>query len=178
MWRVAIVVVALVGCSNPPELTCALLADPSNCFAQQAAALAACIPMRAMPGMLSSDQMTCTFADGVYIEFSTPLPSTDVYSGAGLRMTVYAPDGSTCGSLYYDESSDGALISVNKAAIWDEFGGSDSVKLYCPSNKTYEGGLSALKECGPYVDVSLSSSTNSVTLRRTPASVPLFTCQP
>lgn len=79
MWR-ALVLFGCSGCSSAPDLTCAMLADPSNCFDAQAAALAACMPMRATPAKLSSDQMTGTFADGVYVVFLAPLPRTDVYS--------------------------------------------------------------------------------------------------
>jgi hypothetical protein len=65
MHRISIGLLVLSGCS--PELTCELLEDPSNCFAETAVALAACMPMRATTATLSSDQTTCTFADGVTV---------------------------------------------------------------------------------------------------------------
>lgn len=63
MRRVAIGVVVLAGCSH--DLTCELLADPSNCFSKTVAALATCMPMRATTAKLSSNGTTCVFTDGV-----------------------------------------------------------------------------------------------------------------
>src|SRR5258706_5133494 len=177
MWRV-VLVLGFASCSTAPDLTCAVLADPSNCFTQQAAVLAACMPMRATSAKLSSDQMTCTFADGVYVVFLAPLPRTDVHSSVGLNFTVYNPDGSECGALYYDETSEGTQIDLNKAASWDEPSGyPEGVKLHCPSH-TYDGSLKDVQSCAPYVDLSLSPVSNSVTLGRTGTPAPLFSCQP
>lgn len=90
---------------------------------------------------------------------------------------MYEPDGSVCGTLYYDETSEGTLIDVNTAS-WDEPAGyPEGVELRCPAH-TYTGNLAAVKPCGPYVDLSVSPVAISITLARTNTPAPLFSCQP
>jgi hypothetical protein len=164
--RVALATVALAGCSSD-DLTCVLLADPSNCFAPQASALAACMPMRATPAKLSSDGRTCTFADGVRVVFATA--RIDVCTDVGLTFNVYSADGSVCGRLHYNETSDGPIISVNDVSWqgWDE-----GVDLLCPSH-TFHGRLAAECPDAPYVDLPPTVELFSAA---TPTA--LFTCLP
>ena len=114
MRGVALGAVVLAGCSSPsPDLTCALLASSSNCFAESVVTLAACMPMRASPAVLSSDHLTCTFSDGVYVAFNNPIQTLQVHVNdpGGIRFIIHAPDASECGELYYVENS-GDVLAV------------------------------------------------------------------
>ena len=70
-----IVLMYLAACGGGGELTCAQLADPTNCWAKAATAAAACLTSRATPAKLSVDRTTCTWDDGSKVVFDTPLPS-------------------------------------------------------------------------------------------------------
>lgn len=184
MWRVAIGVVGLVGCSQP-DLTCSLLANPSNCFAQAAVALAACMPMRATPATLSTDQTTCTFADGVYVVFNAPLPrlSSHVTDPGGIEFSIYAPDASLCGHLYYEENA-GDVLGVSDGtdgATWETPLDSSGFALGCPSHR-YTGSPDDGLACQPSTVVpgfvySTSGPPYSFTVSSVATPSPLFTCQ-
>lgn len=177
MGRVVLALVAVAGCARDYDLTCKLLNDPSNCFAQQAAALAACIPMSATAtGTLSADQKTCTFPDGVYITFAQAFPRTCLYQPDGLHLSVHNPDGSVCGGLYYVESSSGPIIGLSQSVGWEpEDEGLTTVLLRCPTH-TYAARIEDVDSCGPYVALS---GTEVVIAQGDPrSSTRLFTCLP
>lgn len=173
----------IAACSGGDDLTCGILADPQNCFSEQATALAGCIPMRLVTAILSSDRLTCTFPDGVYIAFNTPLPSVDPCQAGGFSFTVYASDGSVCGSLYYQEATNETILSVNDQASWrvtyHDADPSDSFILSCPPH-TYSASISGIDSC-PLASIppNISYSRSlpfSVNLKTSATSSPLFTC--
>ncbi len=138
-----VVLVVLAGCSSPYDLTCAVLASPSNCFAQEVTRLAACVPMSATPAKLSADQTTCTYADGVSVVFDAPVPSfaSVAYNATGLSFTVYGTGAAECGRLDLMEPGGnvhvGGVLDVSDAtadARWytpSDYGG---YELACPSH--------------------------------------------
>ncbi|MDB4953370.1 MAG: hypothetical protein JWO36_939, partial [Myxococcales bacterium] len=96
--RGLIVLVILAGCGGGNDLTCAVLADPGNCWASAAAQVAACLPMRATPATLSADRTACNFADGSSVHFDTPLPtSTTQLTGLAFDIT-----GAGCSARFVD----------------------------------------------------------------------------
>src|SRR5687768_15859967 len=84
-----------LGACGGADLTCELLADPTNCWAEAAAALKACLPAGTTPATLASDRASCSFADGTRIVFDAPLPTSN-FDLEGLGFTIER-DGATCG---------------------------------------------------------------------------------
>lgn len=140
MHRISFGLLVLSGCS--PELTCELLDDPSNCFAQTAVALGACMPMRATTATLSSDETTCTFADGVSVVFNYPVPRLAYYFPApgGVEFTIYSADGSSCGYLHYfrNVNDDISTSAGTDTAHWVTPAHDEPYELAC-SSQTYTG---------------------------------------
>jgi hypothetical protein len=187
-------VLMLAGCSGP-ELTCELMADPTNCFAEQAAALAACMPMRATPAALSADETTCTFADGVRLVFNTTVSSFQQKQQAGgAKLTVYNSNGSVCGELVAEVTSGGYQIAINNGvdlndgAEWNMNYDVGTDDLQCTS-KIYTASMSDINACPsaatlpgfgytcPVMIGSLASPPYSFTLTSATTSGTLFTCQ-
>jgi hypothetical protein len=86
------IVLVLAGCGGAghAELTCAMLADPNNCWAAAAAEATNCLAMHATTGVLSADRTTCTWSDGSTLTFDVPLPMTTMDLDH-LSFTVNAP---------------------------------------------------------------------------------------
>ena len=183
MLRVAVGVGLLAGCGS--DLTCALLEDPNNCYATEAAALAACIPLGAtVTATLSDDRTTCTFLDGVTVVFDQPL--TELFAEAnseyGISFNVYAPDGSTCGHLYWIENASNVLeITVGNQSVGFETPlDGDDWRLTCPSH-TYTASAGNQLACqSPTVvvpGVAYSDLPFTIFLESVATPSPLFTCQ-
>ena len=66
----------LSACGDSSSLTCAVLADPENCWAEAALELRECLP-EGGEGLLSADRASCTFTDGSEVRFDSPLPESD-----------------------------------------------------------------------------------------------------
>jgi hypothetical protein len=172
----------LAGCSSDQDdLTCALLADPSNCFDQAAAALAACMPMRATPATLSADKMTCTFADGVYVLFNHPVPSFFMYPFNGSAFDVYGPDASLCGHVAWSDNT-GQSIGIVVGGMSAGFSSDEQVRgseFSCPTH-TYRASFDALGGCKdhePYL-AGLGPAPYGFTIGNvSTTSSPLFVCE-
>lgn len=61
-------------CGSAEELTCEILEDPGNCWAEAAAAAAARLPPATEPGVLAADRSSCSYTDGTRVVFEQPLP--------------------------------------------------------------------------------------------------------
>jgi hypothetical protein len=93
-----VVIAVLVGLATPAcdsggKMTCELLADPDNCWAQTVAATAACLPSPAT-ATLATDRRSCSFADGTRIVFDEALPY-DYMDVERFAFTIEV-DGATC----------------------------------------------------------------------------------
>jgi len=177
MMRLAVAAIGLGACSPANDLTCELLANPSNCFAQTTAAVAACMPMRATPATLSADKMTCTFADGVYVVL--PIGQNETQ---GIRYEIHSADGSVCGRVAY-ASNVSDLIQVSRGAElaeWETPYDNFPYRLTCPSH-TYtnaNGGLAACYASMPqFIGTAVIGTGASVTVVSAATPSPLFTCQ-
>jgi len=183
MQRAALTLLVLAGCSD--DLTCELLADPSNCFAQTAAAFETCMPMRATPAKLSADGRTCTFADGVYVVFNAPVPQLNGWVLSGISFTVYAPDDSACGSVYYYSNTNDRLQVVHgsQSAVWKtplDYPAS-GYELACGSQTYTASSDASFQQCEtrpvvPYFDFS-RSPPYTFTLSSAASQSPLFICE-
>jgi hypothetical protein len=83
--------VMLAACGGSDDLTCAVLADPSNCWAAAAAEATTCLAMHATPGTLSADRTQCTWSDGSKVVFDAPLPD-DTAQLDHLSFTATGPN--------------------------------------------------------------------------------------
>jgi hypothetical protein len=121
-------------------------ASGANCWKSTVAAAEACLPPNdpnAPPGMLSSDQATCTYASGQTIAFArTPfqqghllLPSFDLTKG-----------GMPC--LKFDELSNGEALTTAAGTVTITLDASQTtVTLACPDGSAFSGPLASLASC-------------------------------
>jgi hypothetical protein len=161
-----------------------MMASTTNCFAEQALAFAACMPMRATPATLGADQMTCTFQDGVRVVLNTPISNiqTEEQEG-GTMLTVYNSDGSTCGQLTVQVTSGGDFIGVNDCG-WNMDFPDNTYQLYCAS-KTYSASMTKIADCKPpvqlpafdFVEPEMPGSAFLFSLSSAATSSTLFTCE-
>jgi hypothetical protein len=151
-----VVACLLVGCGGSDELTCELLADPGNCWAEAASAMAACMPARAMPATLAADRTSCTFDDGVRVVFDTPLP-TDTIDLERLAFSIEV-DGVECARFVDTFSNRMELTGGGETVVSELTGG--TFRLACP-DQDFESSFDLLFTC----TVSGSAPTDGFDVR-------------
>lgn len=171
MRWIALTLVA--ACSGTSDLTCALLADPGNCWAQASAAMAACMPARATPATLAADRKSCTFGDGVVVTFDAPLP-TDTTALDHLTFSV-----GTCGHFTDTFMNHMELDAGGHHVVSELLGGKD-FELHCDST-TYATNFDTLFTCqppsrAPTDGFSVMGNNFMFTLASVSTPAPLFTC--
>lgn len=131
-------------CGGSSELTCELLEDPGNCWAQAAAAAADCLPGGAS-GVLSVDRASCSYPDGTLILFVDPLP----YDNMDLERFGFSieTDGSTCASFIDTFENRMELEAGGHSAVAELRAG--KFKLSCGNGKSYQADFDLLFECAP-----------------------------
>lgn len=143
MRSTIVAVLAVTGCGGADELTCEVLADPENCWAEAAAELAACMPGRATPAVMAADRGSCTFADGVVVEFDAPLPMDDLdFEGLGFTVLV---DGSPCGR-FVDTFANRMELTGSGATVVSELHPGSAFHLHCPG-QDFETAFDTLFTC-------------------------------
>lgn len=166
------------GGDGTTELTCDLLAQPTNCWATAAQALAACLPARATPAMLAADRASCTFTDGARVVFDAPLPmaTTDLHR---LAFTVEA-SGATC-AAFTDTFMNRMELTGGGATVVSTLLAGQRFELQCDGGPTYETAFSTLFTCQPPAvaptdgfEVTSTGVTFTLVSVATPG--PLFTC--
>jgi hypothetical protein len=158
------------------ELTCAILADPGNCWATTAAALKACLPAGTAPAALAADRASCSFADGTRIVFEGPLP-TDNFALERFAFTIER-GGAPCGSFVDTfmnrmEVEAGSLSAVSQLHPDREF------ELSCGDGSSYTTEFDTLFECAQVAptdgfEVTASSVSFTIVSASTPGE--LFRC--
>jgi len=172
----ALAVVALSACSgSSADLTCAVVADPTNCWARAATAAAACLPSRATPGTLSADRTKCTWSDGATVTFSAPLP-TDQLSFHGIDFMI---TGAGCSAHFVDTAANRLELTAggetDTASLTQ-----GTYELACGGGTSYAGSFNDIITCPGLptdgFEVKQASFTFTLVSVATPGA--LFTCNP
>lgn len=143
-----VAVLLLCACEEEPppekELTCEILEDEGNCWAETAVALRACLPEGDTPAILAADRASCTYADGTEILFEEPLP-LDTFDLERFAFTI-KKSGAVCGS--FDDTFENRMEMT---------AGGDTVsaelrfdfELTCDDGQVYSTDFDTLFECAP-----------------------------
>ena len=144
--------VILPGCTVEPHkdpnaaggaLTCELLSDPGNCWAEAAAAAADCLP-DAEVAVLAPDRASCTFSDGTQVVFEAPLPN-DTSMLERLAFTI-EKNGSTC-AQFVDTFENRMELKAGSLGAASELHPGSEFHLHCDAGPSYEADFSLLFEC-------------------------------
>jgi hypothetical protein len=145
---------------DPTEkpLTCAVIDGP-NCWKDAIAAVAACAPGNATPGVLASDRLTCTYASGAVVRSSRPLTTLN----SDLPVLDFDLDvgGNVC--AHYDQQNFASghdtrsLLTSLGTVTWTL---DDQVTLACPDGSRFAAPLREAIECEGFFDVGWLSVTS------------------
>lgn len=167
--------VALMGCGGE-DLTCELLADPTNCWASAASEAAACLPLHTEVATMSADRTRCEYSDGSYVEFDAPLP-TDPFDFERLALTAH---GDGCTWRFVDTFANRMELTTSEGTVVAELHDGESFHLHCPDT-TYESSFDLLFTCQPPAraptdgfDVDATTFTFTIASVSTPT--PLIQC--
>ena len=168
---------ALAACGGHDDLTCNLLADPSNCWAKAAAGATSCLAMYATPGTLSTDRTQCTWSDGSKVMFDVPLP-TDTTALDHLTFTVTAPG---CSWSFTDTFMNKMELTVDGKTEVSQLHPDRTFELACDNGTSYETSFDTLFTCGgsaraPTDGFEVTATSFSFTISAVGAPEPLFTC--
>ncbi|HEY1555342.1 MAG TPA: hypothetical protein VGF94_10965 [Kofleriaceae bacterium] len=171
-----LLVLAACGSSND-ELTCKLLADPTNCWADAAAQAASCLAMHATPGALGADRTSCTWSDGSKVMFDAPLPQTTPELDH-LAFTVTAPG---CTWSFDDTFQNHLELTVGSKTEVAELQPNNTFELQCDDGTDYTTSFNTLFTCQlparpPTDGFDVEPTSFQFTLSAVNAPTPLFTC--
>ncbi len=170
--------VVLGACGGSSEdLTCPLLADSTNCWADAVARAAACLPSRAVPAMLSADRLRCTWSDGSQITFEAPLPNDTTQ----LRQLAFDATGPGCSWHFVDTGENRLELTVGGKTEVAQLHPDHRFELACSNGTSYEADFSLLFTCqaparAPTDGFEVTATSFQFTLSAAGAPVPLFTC--
>jgi hypothetical protein len=179
--RLALALAALAGLTGcrSAKLSCDLLADPTNCWAEAAAALDDCIPDDET-GVLAPDRASCTFSDGAEVVFDEPLPN-DTIDLETFGFTVEV-GGETCGR-FVDTFMNRMELTAGGPTVVSELHSSGNFHLHCPGT-TYSSSFDHLFDCAamaiPAPTDGFSVDADLVTFLIASVSTPgeMFRCAP
>jgi hypothetical protein len=169
----------LAGCGGSADLTCELLANPSNCWATAANAAATCLASRAAPAKLSADRTTCSWDDGSKVVFDTPLP-TDMLA---LDHLTFDATGAGCAWHFTDTFHNDMLLTVGGKTEESTLRPDHTFELSCDDGSSYTADFNLLFTCAapaapPTDGFSIDATTGfTFTLDAVNLSRPLFTCK-
>lgn len=168
---------ALASCGGS-DLTCDLLAEPTNCWATAAEAMAACMPARGTPATLATDRASCTFSDGVRVVFDAPLPNS-VFDLDRLGFSIEA-NGATC-ARFVDTFMNRMELTADGDTVVSELLPGKDFHLRCPG-EDFSTNFDTLFTCTPPAvpptdgfDVDATTFTFSLSAVTTPGE--LFRCE-
>lgn len=166
------------GCGGSDDLTCAVLADPTNCWAAAAAEATSCLAMHATPGVLSADRTQCTWSDGSTVTFDTPLPN-DTIQLDHLSFTVTGPG---CSWSFTDTFMNKMILTVGDKTEVSELHPDQTFELSCDDGTSYETQFQTLFDCAgsggraPTDGFEATATSFEFTISAVNAPTPLFTC--
>ncbi len=172
----AVVVLAACGGSSS-ELTCKLLADPTNCWAAATAEATTCLAMHATPGTLSADRTSCTWSDGSRVTFDAALPQSTAALDH-LTFTVTAPG---CTWSFTDTFKNHMELTVGGKTEIAELQAGGTFELSCDNGTSYTTSFQTLFTCqaparAPTDGFDVEATSFQFTLSAVNAPTPLFTC--
>jgi hypothetical protein len=126
-------------------LTCELLSDPGNCWAEAAGAAAACLP-KGEVGILAADRGSCTFSDGARVIFDEPLPS-DTVMLERLAFTI-EKSSSTC-ARFVDTFENRMELKAGSLGAVSELHAGSEFHLHCDAGDSYKADFMVLFTCPP-----------------------------
>lgn len=136
------------GAPTEGDLTCELLQDPNNCWAQAAAETAACLPGVSPVGALAADRASCTFSDGSRVVFDDgPLP-LETFELERLAIT-FEKDGAEC-ARFVDTFSNRMELEAGGQFIVSELHAGSEFHLHCAEDETLAADFDLLFECPPF----------------------------
>lgn len=128
--------------------------------------------------------MTCTFADGVYVVFSAPVPQLQSWENRGFNFTVFGPDDSACGDVaYFSNVNDGLRVHHgSQSASWRTPIDNEGYELSCGSESYTGNSDDSFGSCGPEAVVprftySRTGPPYTFTLSSAASESPLFICE-
>jgi hypothetical protein len=174
-----IALACLAGCSSS-KLTCDLLKDPENCWAEAALAAAECFPVGEV-GVLAADRASCTFSDGTRVVFDSPLP-TSTFDLEELALTIER-DGATC-ARFVDTFQNRMELTAGDDVVVSELHSGGEFHLHCGDGHTYEASFDHLFDCAgegapaPTDGFIVDPSQVQLTLASISTPTPIFRCTP
>jgi hypothetical protein len=142
---VVIVVAACGGlgaCGGDEELTCEMLADPGNCWADLAAQVLACLPEQSQTAIFSADRQSCTYGTS-QIHFDAPLPSSTIE----LEQLAFDGTGPGCSWRFVDTFANRMELTVGNRTVVSELHPGGKFHLHCDNGTTYETDFDNLFKC-------------------------------
>lgn len=147
------VVLIVSGCNNEDgkdptveeALTCEILSDPGNCWAEAAGAAAACLP-KGETAVLAPDRASCGFSDGTKVVFDEPLPS-DTLMLERLAFSI-EKNGSSC-ARFVDTFENRMELTAGSLGAVSELHPGSAFHLHCDDGPTYKADFSLLFTCPP-----------------------------
>ncbi len=170
--------VVLAACGGSDDLTCAVLADPNNCWAAAAAEATTCLAMHATPGTLSADRTQCTWSDGSKVTFDAPLPDDT----AQLDHLSFTATGPNCSWSFTDTFMNKMILTVDGKTEVSQLHPDQTFELSCDNGTSYETDFDNLFTCAgsgaraPTDGFEVTPTSVSFTISAVNAPVPLFTC--
>lgn len=177
MRALAIAIVLAGGCGGSEELTCELLADPTNCWASAAADAAACLPAMPAVGTLRADRTGCDFANGGTVRFDQPLPMRT----EDLDHLTFDVTGPGCSWRFTDTFQNRMELTVGIDTEVSELHPDDSFHLHCSGGTDYETSFDTLFTCQPPArpptdGFEVTPTSFSFTISAVTVGTTLFTC--
>ena len=128
----------------PKELTCDILEDEGNCWAEAATALKECLPGDEPVATFAADRKSCSYTDGTRIVFEDALPE-DTIDLERFAFTI-EKNGATCGGFVDHFENRMELTGGGEtveAKLFIDF------ELTCGDGQVYETEFDTLFECAP-----------------------------
>lgn len=140
--HVLVCMVALVaGCDD--DLSCDVLAEPTNCWADAAARAAACLPSLPATGTLRSDRTGCDFSNGARVEFDEALPDDTMQ----LERLAFDVTGADCAWRFVDTFENRMELTVDGETEVAELHAGEDFHLHCSGGSTYAASFDSLFTC-------------------------------
>lgn len=142
----------LIGCNGADDeaqpLTCEILSDPGNCWAEAAAEAATCVPSPDEEiGVLEPDRASCTYTVGSRVVFDEALP-LDVMDLERLALTL-EKDGAKCGR-FVDTFMNRMELEAGPYGAVSQLFSSERFELRCNDGRRYTSDFDLLFTCDPW----------------------------
>jgi hypothetical protein len=126
----------------------------ANCWKTAVASATGCLPPALAKGTLSADGMTCTYASGTVVTFSSPV----VLGSSTISNFVVTTAGVQCLRYTVGTGSDTVTLPAGPVTFSGQVDGGVRVvaSLTCPDGITYSGPAAELVSCQdnfPYLDL-------------------------